>query len=284
MDLQIIESHKCHGGLLQVVEHSSSTLGCTMKFSIFMPKEMQNGSVPLLTFLSGLTCTHENFTTKGNAYQAAAKHGVCIVAPDTSPRGDHIADEDRYDFGKGAGFYIDAIQKPWSDHYKMETYITDELQRIVAEKYDVLVNKQGIFGHSMGGHGALTLYLKYPDLYKSCSAFSPIVSPATVPWGQYAFERYIGDDENEWQKHDACYLMKNAGDRSEFPDIRIDQGTDDQFLDEQLRPDLFEKACVEKKQKLHLNMHDGYDHSYYFIQSFMDQHIELHAKILKTNG
>ncbi len=247
-----------------------------------MPRQMEKTAVPCLTFLSGLTCTHENFTTKGNAYKSAAEDGICIIAPDTSPRGDHVADEDRYDFGKGAGFYIDATQKPWSDHYKMESYIVRELQQLVAANFNVSLSQQGIFGHSMGGHGALTLYLKYPDLYKSCSAFSPIVAPVIVPWGQYVFERYLGDNKDEWKKHDACHLMRNADNRKEYPVIRIDQGTHDKFLEEQLKPHFFEDVCHEKNQKLELNMQAGYDHSYYFIQSFISEHITHHAHILKA--
>lgn len=277
-----IESHVCFGGTLGVYEHQSEVLGCGMKFSLFLPPQAKDESVPILTFLSGLTCTHENFTTKAGAYAAAAREGLAILAPDTSPRGDHVPDnKDSYDFGKGAGFYIDATQEPWSKNYKMESYITDELRKLIIEEFPISINAHGIFGHSMGGHGALTLGLKYPERYTSISAFSPIVAPSQVPWGQKAFSRYLGGDETAWQAHDATALMLASGDRAAFPPILIDQGTADQFLDEQLKPALFEAACAEAGQRLALRMQDGYDHSYYFIQSFIDDHIRHHAAILK---
>jgi len=228
-----------------------------------------------------LTCTHENFTTKGGAYEHAAKAGIAVIAPDTSPRGDNVPDDaDSYDFGKGAGFYINATQAPWAEHYQMERYIAEELNALVCSEFPLMQEKQGIFGHSMGGHGALTLYLKYPDLYQSCSAFSPIVAPAQVPWGQKAFMGYLGGDEAQWLKHDATALMTATGNRSAYPEILIDQGMGDQFLEEQLKPELFSKVCDGAGQKLNLRLQEGYDHSYYFIQSFMGDHIRHHAQIL----
>ena len=278
-----LEKHCCYGGTLSIYEHESSVLGCSMKFSVFLPSKAKDEKVPFVTFLSGLTCTHENFTTKAGAYAAAARAGLAIIAPDTSPRGDDVPDdEDSYDFGKGAGFYINATQDPWAEHYQMESYITKELNDLVVREFLIIEEKQGIFGHSMGGHGALTLYLKYPDIYKSASAFSPIVAPAQVPWGEKAFSRYLGDDKQEWKKHDACELVQASDQRTDCPPILIDQGTGDQFLLEQLKPHLFQEACTAAGQRLDLRMHEGYDHSYYFIQTFIDDHINHHAKILKA--
>ena len=280
--MQEIESHICHGGELKVFEHQSDVLKCSMKFSIFLPPQAKDGVVPFLTFLSGLTCTHENFTTKANAYAAAAKYGIAIIAPDTSPRGDDVPDDEgAYDFGKGAGFYINATQAPWDKNFRMEDYIACELNALACKEFPLLADKQGIFGHSMGGHGALALHLKYPDLFKTVSAFSPIVAPCVVPWGQKAFKGYLGDDSAEWENHDACKLMERAGDRSSVPTILIDQGKGDQFLDEQLKPHLFDDACEAVGQSLTLRLHDGYDHSYYFIQSFIDDHIVHHAEVLQ---
>lgn len=278
--MQQREQHVCFGGMLEIYEHESATLGCKMKFSVFLPPQAKTQNVPFITFLSGLTCTHENFTTKACAYEHAAREGLAIIAPDTSPRGDNIADDDAYDFGQGAGFYINATQKPWADHFQMEDYIVDELSRLVCDKFPLQENNQGVCGHSMGGHGALTLALKYPEKYKSVSAFSPIVAPTQVPWGQKAFQGYLGDNKAEWEKHDACILMAKAGDRSLYPVILIDQGTDDNFLAEQLKPHLFEDACADVYQKLNLRMQDGYDHSYYFIQSFIKDHILHHKSVL----
>jgi len=274
-----IETHLCFGGTLSVYEHESSALNCSMRFSIFLPPQTKEKNTPLLTFLSGLTCTHDNFTTKAAAYQSAAAAGIAVLAPDTSPRGDEVANDDAYDLGQGAGFYINATQEPWAKHFQMETYISQELQKLVCDEFPVVLDKHGICGHSMGGHGALTLGLKYPEIYKSLSAFSPIVAPSQVPWGEIAFSAYLGEDREEWLKHDATALIETSN-RSDFPEILIDQGTGDQFLEEQLKPHLFAKACEASGQKLTLNMRDSYDHSYYFIQSFMPAHIYHHAQIL----
>lgn len=277
-----IESHGCFGGVLEVWEHESAALTCSMKFSVFLPPQVKEGAVPFVTFLSGLTCSHDNFTTKAGAYGAAAESGIAIIAPDTSPRGDAVPDDaESYDFGQGAGFYINATQAPWAEHYQMETYIVEELNNLVCESFSLKREAQGIMGHSMGGHGALTLYFKYPKQYKSVSAFSPIVAPAQVPWGQKAFAGYLGDDQDAWQKHDASALVLQAQNVSENAEILIDQGSDDPFLVEQLKPHLFEKACQKVGQKLNLRQHKGYDHSYYFIQSFIAEHVFHHARLLK---
>lgn len=274
-----IENHKCQEGTLSVWEHQSSTLKSTMQFSIFLPPQISDGPVPFVTFLSGLTCTHENFTSKAGAYKSAAEQGLAVIAPDTSPRGDGVPDDaESYDFGKGAGFYINATQAPWAEHYQMESYIVDELNDLVCNKFLLSKDQQGILGHSMGGHGALTLYLKHPEKFKSVSAFSPIVAPSQVPWGQKTFTGYLGDDQEEWKKHDASALMQQATNA----EILIDQGLDDQFLIEQLKPHIFEEACQKVGQKLNLRQHAGYDHSYYFIQSFIDDHINHHSISLKT--
>jgi S-formylglutathione hydrolase len=277
-----IEKHICFGGTLSVYEHDSSALSCPMKFSIFLPPQAVKQDVPFITYLSGLTCTHDNFTTKAGAYGFAAQAGLAIIAPDTSPRGDDVPDDEAYDFGQGAGFYINATQDPWAKNFQMERYIVDELNNLICKNFPVLQDKQGICGHSMGGHGALTLGLKHPKLFRSISAFSPIVAPSEVPWGIKAFTGYLGNNKEVWHKHDACALMKAAGNRSNFPEILIDQGDGDDFLKEQLKPHLFADACKGAKQKLNLRIHDGYDHSYYFIQSFIEDHIKHHAEILSS--
>lgn len=276
------EIHRCFDGTLGVYSHASNVLNCSMTFSLFIPDQAKEKPVPLLTFLSGLTCTHENFTTKAGAYKTAAEEGIAILAPDTSPRGDQVADDkDAYDFGQGAGFYINATEEPWAKHYRMEDYIADELNRLICNQFPINSKQQGICGHSMGGHGALTLYLKYPERYCSVSAFSPIVAPSQVPWGKKAFAGYLGDNQKEWQKHDACSLMKASEGRDAYPPILIDQGLADQFLDEQLKSHLFEAACQEVNQSLTLHLHEGYDHSYYFIQSFIADHIKHHKRIFR---
>ena len=279
--MQVIEEHVCFGGSLKVVEHESAALSCSMKFSVFVPAQAEDAKCPGVFFLSGLTCTHENFTTKAGAYKKAAELGMIMIAPDTSPRGDDVPDDEAYDFGKGAGFYINATQEPWAKHYQMESYIADELYGLVMDEFPLEAGKVGISGHSMGGHGALTLYFKYPEKFACASAFSPIVAPARVPWGEKAFGGYLGDDKSEWARHDACMLVGGTDvDRSCV--ILIDQGTGDQFLAEQLKSDLFENACRDAGQALNLRMQDGYDHSYYFIASFIDDHLEHHFEVLKS--
>jgi S-formylglutathione hydrolase len=235
------------------------------------------GQVPVLYYLSGLTCTAENFTTKAGAQQFAAKYGVAIVAPDTSPRGADVPDEDTWDFGSGAGFYVDATQAPWAKHYNMYSYVTEELPALIAANFPIDANRQGIFGHSMGGHGALICALRNPDQFKSVSAFAPIVAPTQCPWGEKAFSHYLGDDRETWKNYDATELIQ----RSTFPvQILVDQGSTDSFLASQLKPQLFEAACQQVGQDLHLRYQADYDHSYYFIATFMEDHIRHHAQML----
>ena len=275
-----VEKYHCFGGTLSVYEHQSCVLDCAMKFSIFLPPQAKEKTVPFITFLSGLTCTHENFTTKAGAYGFAARAGLAIIAPDTSPRGDNVPNDEAYDFGQGAGFYINATQDLWAKNFQMERYIAEELNALICQEFPLSADRQGLSGHSMGGHGALTLGLKYSDVFKSISAFSPIVAPSQVPWGQKAFEGYLGHDREEWLRHDATALMSAEGDRSRYPEVLIDQGAGDNFLEEQLKPHLFEKACSKVNQDFTLRIHDGYDHSYYFIQSFIEDHIKHHSRIL----
>lgn len=274
------KAHRCCGGTLGVWEHASEALQCTMTFSVFLPPQADKGPVPFVTFLSGLTCTHENFTTKAGAYRAAAELGLAVVAPDTSPRGEDVPNDDAYDLGQGAGFYINATQEPWSKHFQMERYVMEELLPLVESSFPVQADKQGIFGHSMGGHGALTLFFKYPGKFQSVSAFAPIVAPTQVPWGHKAFAAYLGDDREAWKNHDACELVRRSGDASSKPMILVDQGTDDGFLEEQLQPALFVDACASVGQSLQLRMQEGYDHSYYFIQSFVADHLAHHKTYL----
>lgn len=275
--IKIAASHACHGGTLHYVEHDSSTLSCPMRFSIFLPPQAENGRCQTLIYLSGLTCTEENFTAKGGAYKKAAELGQIIVAPDTSPRGADVANDESYDLGQGAGFYINATQAPWAAHYRMYDYIHDELRALIIENFPVDADRIGLFGHSMGGHGALTIFLKNPHVYKSVSAFAPICAPTQCPWGQKAFTAYLGEDKTMWAVHDATALMRGLPDASALPPILIDQGLADKFLAEQLKPDVFADACKQQGVKLTLRFHENYDHSYFFIQSFMDDHLLHHA-------
>lgn len=273
--MKVEKQHTTHGGTLTYYTHDSKETNCTMRFSLFMPPNT-NGLVPYMVFLSGLTCTEDNFTTKAGAYKKAAELGMAVLAPDTSPRGDNVADDDAYDLGQGAGFYLNATQEPWAGHFRMESYIISELMPEAEQAFGLDTGRRAICGHSMGGHGALTLYLKYPETFSSCSAFSPIVAPSQVPWGHKAFAAYIGDDQDEWLKHDACALVGGLVDASQNKAILIDQGKADDFLSEQLKPELFEEACARSGQALTLRLHDGYDHSYFFIQSFIDDHLQWH--------
>ncbi len=277
--MQITSDWASFGGHQTVYTHDSNTLGCAMEVAVFTPPQAVAGPVPVLTYLSGLTCTWENATTKAGLQAWAAEFGVIVVCPDTSPRGDDIPDTaDEYDFGKSAGFYVDATEQPWSTNYRMYSYITDELPRALAAAIDGAdYGRQGIFGHSMGGHGALTIAFKNPDTYKSVSAFAPIVAPMEVPWGHKAFSRYLGEDITSWSGYDACALLRTRGWQG---DILIDQGAADTFLEEQLRPKLFQMACEEVGVNLQFRQHPGYDHSYYFIASFMRDHIAWHAERL----
>ena len=261
--------------------HAAETTGCTMRFSLYRPPQADQGPVPVLWWLSGLTCTEENFTIKAGAQRYAAEHGLTIVAPDTSPRGLKIPGEDEsYDFGDGAGFYVDATRAPWAKNYRMYSYVTQELPELVFGHFPARREAQGIFGHSMGGHGALVIALRNPGIYRSVSAFAPIVAPSRVPWGIKAFAGYLGDDRETWKRHDATALVK-SGARINGT-ILIDQGTKDQFLKTQLRPELFAEACRLAGQLLELRMREGYDHSYYFIATFIGEHVAHHAKALSA--
>ncbi len=278
--MNLVKQHHCHGGVVQYYKHEAHETKCPMTFSLFLPpNHEQNESIPYVVFLSGLTCTEDNFTAKANAYQKAAELGVAVLAPDTSPRGDDAPNDEAYDLGQGAGFYLDATQEPWSKNFRMESYILNELLPLVESEFNLDTNRKSIMGHSMGGHGALTFYLRHPEKFKTCSAFSPIVAPSQVPWGQKAFKAYLGDDESQWAKHDACALVGES-DCSENAPILIDQGQGDDFLEEQLKPHLFQEACGKVGQALELRMQAGYDHSYFFIQSFIDDHLEWHYKYL----
>jgi S-formylglutathione hydrolase len=250
-----------------------------MTLSVFVPAG--EGPFPVLIWLSGLTCTEDNFTTKAGAYKAAAEHGVIIVAPDTSPRGEGVADDAAYDLGQGAGFYVDATQAPWAPHFRMESYVTGELIELIDAEFPT-TKTRSVFGHSMGGHGALTLALRHPELFKSVSAFAPISSPTRCPWGEKAFSAYLGEDRAEWAKHDAALLIEGGAAKGVFDDILVDQGDADSFLIDQLKPELLKAAAEKAGQGLTLRMQPGYDHSYFFMASFVDDHVAFHAKRLKA--
>ena len=275
--MERIEHRACFGGWQDVYRHTSTTLGCDMQFAVYLPPQAATQELPVLYWLSGLTCTEQNFITKAGAQRYAAEHGVIIVAPDTSPRGDDVADADGYDLGKGAGFYLNATREPWARHYRMYDYIVDELPALVEANFPAN-GARAISGHSMGGHGALTIALKNPGRYRSVSAFSPIVAPSQVPWGQKAFAAYLGDDKHAWLQHDATALIADASER--LP-LLVDQGGADEFLQEQLRPQLLQAACEAAGHPLQLRMQPGYDHSYYFISSFIGEHIAHHASALR---
>ena len=271
--IEIRAQHRIHGGALSYAQHQSASTGTAMRFSAFTPPGA--GPFPYLIWLSGLTCTEDNFTTKAGAYAAAAQTGLAIVAPDTSPRGEGVADDPAYDLGQGAGFYVDATQAPWTPHFKMESYVTRDLIEVV-EAALPLKPHRSVFGHSMGGHGALTLAMKHPDHFRSVSAFSPISSPTRCAWGEKAFNAYMGSDRAAWRAHDASLLLESGRARS-FDDILIDQGLADSFLETQLKPDVLESAARRSGQKLTLRRHEGYDHSYFFIATFVADHIAFHA-------
>ena len=279
MTFEIVSENKSHGGRQLVVKHASVTTGTDMTFSIFLPPQAESGQrLPVVWYLSGLTCTHANVTEKGEYRAACAEHGLVFVAPDTSPRGDDVADAEGYDFGKGAGFYVDATQEPWSKHYRMWTYVTEELPALIVGEFAVDGYAQGITGHSMGGHGALTVALRNPELFRSVSAFAPIVAPSQVPWGQKALAGYLGDDRAAWRKHDAVALIEGGG---RLPELLVDVGDADPFIEKELRPELLQRACAEAGIPLTLRIQPGYDHSYYFISTFMAEHLAWHAERLR---
>ena len=271
-------NNQCFGGKQLRFHHQSDSLNCEMDFSIFLPPKAEQNSVPVLYWLSGLTCTDQNFVNKAGAQGYAAAHGVAIVAPDTSPRGYDVADEpDRYDLGKGAGFYINATESPWSDHYQMYDYINIELPEIIERNFPVIAGLKSIFGHSMGGHGALISSLKNPGAYQSVSAFSPICNPTVCGWGRGCLGTYLGDDKDAWKEYDATELI-NAG--AECLPLFIEQGAADEFLQQQLYPQNLQAACKKRNIPVTLRMQEGYDHSYYFIASFIEEHVAYHAKEL----
>ncbi|WP_036111649.1 MULTISPECIES: S-formylglutathione hydrolase [Luteibacter] len=277
--IETVSEQRCFGGLQGFYSHESEACGGPMRFAVYLPPAAENGPVPVVCFLAGLTCTAETFTIKAGAQRIAAELGIALVMPDTSPRDTGIAGATGdWEFGEGAGFYLDATEAPWSSRFRMYTYVVDELPRLLAERFAFDMGRQGIFGHSMGGHGALTIALRNPGRYRSVSAFAPIVAPGSVPWGEKAFPRYLGADRKAWAKHDATELVA-AGARIDGT-ILIDQGEADGFLVSQLQPQRFEAACEEAGQKLKLRMQPGYDHSYYFIQSFVEDHLRHHAKAL----
>jgi S-formylglutathione hydrolase len=278
MSIERIERRACSGGWQDVYRHRSQVLDCEMNFAVYLPPQaMQQGArLPVLYWLSGLTCNEQNFITKAGAQRYAAEHGVILVAPDTSPRGDEVADAEGYDLGKGAGFYVNATQAPWASHYRMYDYIVDELPKLVEAQFPANDNR-GILGHSMGGHGALTIALKNPGRYRSVSAFSPIVAPSQAPWGEKAFLAYLGQERAAWLAYDATALVATA--RERLP-LLVDQGDADEFLDGQLMPHKLQAACEAVGHPLQLRLQPGYDHSYYFIASFIGEHIAHHAKAL----
>ncbi len=282
MPFELISEHACFGGVQRFYTHASTAIALPMRFSVFLPAQAQQGTVPALMYLAGLTCNEETFMTKAGAQRYAAGHGLALIAPDTSPRGANIPGEaSAWDFGLAAGFYIDATQAPWATHYRMESYLVQELLPALVAQLPLNGARIGITGHSMGGHGALTLALKYPHLFRSVSAFAPICAPTQCPWGQKAFTGYLGTDASIWQAHDASMLMARKC-AAPFPQgILIDQGLADKFLPDQLHPHLLEAACAEVGQSLTLRRHGGYDHGYYFVSTFMADHVAHHAAALR---
>lgn len=276
--MDTLKTHAVHGGTLRYLRHDSATTGTPMTLSVFVPPG--EGPFPVLIWLSGLTCTEDNFTTKAGAYRAAAEHGLIVVAPDTSPRGEGVADDPAYDLGQGAGFYVDATQAPWTPHFRMESYVTGELIDLIDAQFPT-TRVRSISGHSMGGHGALTLALNHPELFQSVSAFAPIASPTRCPWGEKALAAYLGEDRAAWARHDAALLIEGGAAAGVYDDILVDQGDADPFLADQLKPDLLVEAARASGQKLTLRMQPGYDHSYFFMASFIADHVAFHADRLR---
>ena len=278
--MKTISQAKSHGGVQGVYSHASDACACDMTFSVFVPPQAAQGPLPVVWYLSGLTCTHANVMDKGEYRRLAAELGLIVVCPDTSPRGADLPDEkDNWQFGSGAGFYVDATEAPYARNYRMYSYVTEELPALIAREFPADMTRQAIFGHSMGGHGALTIALKNPERFKSCSAFAPIVQPSTAGWSKPAFEKYLGGDEASWRLYDATSLIEDG---RRFPELLVDQGTADGFLKDGLRPWLLEEACAKAGIPLTLRMQDGYDHSYFFISTFMDDHLRWHAQRLSA--
>ena len=280
MTIETISENKAYGGVQGVYSHLSRMIGTAMTFSVFVPEHSPGTVMPILWYLSGLTCTHANVTDKGEFRAACAEHRIIFVAPDTSPRGEDVPDSaDEYDFGKGAGFYVDATREPWRKHYLMRSYIERELPEVIAASFPANMSRQGITGHSMGGHGALTIALRNPERFRSVSAFAPIVAPSQVPWGEKALGRYLGDDRSAWREYDSCALIEDG---ARVPELLVDQGTADDFLEEQLQTHRLSEACAAAGIPATIRMQEGYDHSYYFISSFMAEHVGWHAARLKA--
>lgn len=275
--MDTLSTARSHGGTQGVYRHASGATGTDMTFSVYVPPHAAGARLPVVWFLSGLTCTHANVTDKGDYRAACAALGLILVAPDTSPRGDGVANDDANDMGQGAGFYLDATQPPWAPHFRMRTYVTEELPALIAAQFPADAARQGIMGHSMGGHGALTIGLTHPDRYRSVSAFAPIVAPSRVPWGEKALGGYLGDDRAAWRRHDAVALIEDG---ARVPALLVDQGDADPYLATQLRPDLLAAACASAGIPIELRMQPGYDHSYYFVSTFMADHLRWHAERL----
>jgi S-formylglutathione hydrolase len=278
MSITTVSETRSHGGVQGVYRHASSATGTEMTFSVYLPPQADAGTCPVLWYLSGLTCTHANVTEKGEFRAACADYGIIFVAPDTSARGEGVPDAEGYDFGQGAGFYVDATQEPWSANYRMWSYVTAELPALVAAEFPADMERQGITGHSMGGHGALTVALRHPGRFRSVSAFAPIVAPSQVPWGQKALGGYLGEDRAKWRQHDAAALIEDG---ALVDEILVDIGEADPFIEKELRPELLEQSCQAAGIPLTLRRHAGYDHSYYFISTFMADHVAWHAERLK---
>jgi S-formylglutathione hydrolase len=277
LSFETVSQSRCFGGTQFVYRHDSQETGTPMRVAVYLPPRAKNAKVPVVWFLSGLTCTEENFTVKAGAQRAASELGLILVAPDTSPRGEGVPDdpEGAYDFGLGAGFYVDATQQPWAKNYRMRSYLERELPALVAENLPADMERQGITGHSMGGHGALTIALRNPGRFRAVSAFAPIASPMNCPWGEKALSNYVGPDRAAWREYDACALIESG---ARLPNILVDQGTADGFLESQLRPQLLEQACAKAGQPLTLRRQEGYDHSYFFISTFIEDHLRWHAE------
>ena len=284
MSLETLNETACFGGRIGFYRHRSVANDCDMQFAVFVPPQAASGKVPVLTFLSGLTCTEENFMVKSGAQRVAAELGLMLVSPDTSPRGEGVPDDSDgdYDMGLGAGFYLNATQAPWSRHYHMYDYVTEELQRVVFDNFPGDAERHGLTGHSMGGHGALTIGLRNPGMFRALSAFAPICTTLHSPWGQKALGYYLGNDTSAWRDYDACEVARRSGDVKRYDRILVDQGRDDPYLAEQLRPELLEAACKESGLPLDLHIHDGYDHGYYFISTFVEHHLRFHHERLSA--
>ncbi|GAA0270939.1 S-formylglutathione hydrolase [Alteraurantiacibacter aestuarii] len=279
MTLETVSEARSFGGTQGVYSHDSEATGTPMTFAVYVPEHVAGTKLPVLWYLSGLTCTHANVMDKGEYRRYCAEHGIILVAPDTSPRGDDVPDDEGYDFGKGAGFYVNAVQEPWAKNFQMRQYVEHELPQVIAKHFPVDMDRQGITGHSMGGHGALTISLRNPGKYRSTSAFSPIVSPIHCPWGQKALGGYIGDDKSAWREYDACALIEDG---ARLPELLVDQGHADNFLEEQLKTHLLEEAVRKAGMNATIRLQEGYDHSYFFVSTFIGDHIAWHAERLKA--